>query len=112
MKNFAKGTKFTLRGKIYKVLSNHVHDNRLPKSPRKEDSHNAVEIIQVVREKEMGEWSWREVVPETIASQVTRELTDIEKIHDEYVKFGSKVYPKSMLYPLLDSGEIVEWTEK
>lgn len=113
MKNFAKGTKFTLRGKIYEVLSNHVHDNRLPKSPRKEDSYNAVEFIEVVREKELGEWSFREVVPATIASQVTRELTDIEKIHDEYVNVcKTKVYPKSMLYPLLDSGGIVEWIEK
>lgn len=108
MHRFTKHQLFTLRGKTYKVLSNHVHDNRLPASPRKEDSHNAVEIIEVVQEKELGEMSWVEIKPVTIASQVSRELTDIEKIHDEYVEFGSKTYPKTLMYELLERGEIIE----
>ena len=108
MHRFTKHQLFTLRGKTYKVLSNHVHDNRLPASPRKEDIHNAIEIIEVVQEKELGEMQWVEVKPVTIASQVARELTDIEKIHDEWVGMGVKVYPKTLMYELLERGDIVE----
>ena len=107
--NFAKHTIFKLNGKTYKVISNHVHDKRLPPSPRKGEDWNAVEFIEVVQEKELDEYIWREVVPLSIASQVNgkRELTEIEKIHDEYTLFGSKVYPKSMLYSLVEEGKIV-----
>lgn len=108
---FVKHLLFTLRGKTYKVLSNHVADHRLPPSPDKNDWGNAVEFIEVFKEKDLGETSWVEIKPLTIASQVKRELTEVEKIHDQYVEFGSKVYPKSMMYDLLESGEIVEVDE-
>jgi len=109
MHRFTKHQLFTLRGKTYKVLSNHVCDKRLPASPRKEDDvYNGIEFIEVRQEKELGEMQWVEVKPVTIASQVNRSLTDIEKIHDEYVEFGSKVYPKTVMYELLDRGEILE----
>jgi hypothetical protein len=108
MHRFVKRELFTMNGKTYKVLSNHVHDKRLPPSPRKDDSHNAVEFIEVVQELDMGEYVWKEVKPVSIKSQVKRELTLTEKVHDEYVEFGSKVYPKTLMYDLLDNGYIKE----
>lgn len=104
---FVKHTLFKLNGRTYKVLSNHVYDKRLPPSPRKGEDYNAVEMIEVVQEKELDEYIWREVIPVSIASQVKRELTLIEKVHDEYVMFGSKVYPKELMYSLLERGEII-----
>jgi len=103
---FAKHALFTLNGKTYKVLSNHVHDKRLPASPRKGEDWNAVELIEVVKEKELDEYIWREVVPVSIASQVKRELTNDEKVHDEYVMFGSKVYSKQFLYSLIEQNKL------
>ena len=106
--NFVKNELFKMNGKTYKVLSNHVHDKRLPPSPRKGEDWNAVELIEVVQEKEMDEYIWREVVPVSIASQINgkRELTNDEKVHDEYVMFGSKVYSKQFLYSLIDQNKL------
>lgn len=112
MHRFAKRELFTMNGRTYKVLSNHVHDKRLPPSPRKEDSHNAVEFIEVTQELDMGEYVWKEVKPVSIKSQVNRELTLGEKVHDEYVEFGSKVYSKVFMYELLDNGYIKELSIK
>ena len=103
---FAKHTLFTLNGKTYKVLSNHVHDKRLPASPRKGEDYNALEFIEVRQEMEMQEPVWVQIKPVSIASQVNRELTNEEKVHDEYVMFGSKVYSKQFLYSLIEQNKL------
>lgn len=101
---FTKNSYFTLGGKRYKRLSHIFHDSRLPDKQH----DNLIDFVQVETQTEMNESIEVEIVPVTIASQVNRELTDIEKIHDEYVLIcGVKAYPRLMMEKMVEEKKII-----
>lgn len=66
---------------------------------------NAVEFIEVVEEKELGEVCWKEVQPSIIANP----KNEMEKVFNQWAGLaGVIVRPLEMMYNLVESGEIVE----
>lgn len=66
--NFVKNEHFVMSGRRFKIITGMFYAPQLPDSPRKHDTGNAVEFIEVVEEKELGETMWREVSPKLIAN--------------------------------------------
>lgn len=93
-----------MTGRRFKILSIALYDPRFPKSPKPHGVGNGTEMIEVVKDTEMGETIWREIPP----SIIKEPKNDLERAYNEYAKIcGTIVRDDALLYKLLEEGKIV-----